>query len=245
MLSTVLLISPEGTMKLVELVLVDRLEDRLEVYADRGLDEGVLRREMQNIRALVSPKIVLEVLGEKTRVRPTLTVLDRKLALLATPLTQGEPILAVPWRAYETAGVNLWHLVHEWIEAHLLFEFPGLPRWAKEGLAQLGAYLYLRQQAPHLLPTALEHYARWGQVGAEVFFSWPDLKDRLGRDPLHALAQWAQGGHQSPQERARYATALLAFRERYGGNTSLSPLLERIRTSGWEPLREEVASFFA
>jgi hypothetical protein len=60
-------------------------------------------------------------------------------------LTDGMPI-CIPWRINWKLKANLWHYIHEVTEINLLNTIPYCPRWYKEGMAQLIAFLAMQNE---------------------------------------------------------------------------------------------------
>jgi hypothetical protein len=190
---------------------------------------------------LFQPKLLWEVLGEPPPFQIGLIVLPFEPAFVGTGLGGDNLLVPIAWRTQQPLEVNLWHVAHEITEGALLFRQPSLPRWTKEGIAQLGAYLFFKRGYPHLLPKAEEHYFTKGFSDVEAFLSWLDLTKMLDpSDPFASIAAWSLGDHKSPLERQRYATALWIFRNLYGEEPDLKRAIEDIQALGPEGLAEKI-----
>lgn len=123
---------------------------------------------------------------------------------------------SVPWRDYMSFKANLWHYIHECVEFNAMSLMPGLPRWLKEGMAQLASYnalsnLYGNEDTDALV---ISYYGK-DYTSLDDIRLWPAETGFINLNDVEDVDSFLKNKvfEKHQDERAWYAGILVIFRD--------------------------------
>lgn len=127
-------------------------------------------------------------------------------------------VLPIMWQTTLDNAENLWYFIHEITEYHLITRMGDLPRWFWEGMAQIVAYLIVKEIDPHGAASVQQTILNCGTASLEDYLQWDkvwtpaDTGQHLDADAtIAAVLAAVDQVHFAPKEKHKYAKALEFF----------------------------------
>jgi hypothetical protein len=185
-------------------------------HSDTGL--ALNRPQIKRLLTLGIEKLKAK-LEKEGWTKPYVVITRLPDAVGAIGLGQEQAVFPIMWRSALSNAENLWYFIHEMTEYRLLTGMNDLPRWFWEGMAQIVAYLIVKEIDPKRAAFIQQQYLTDGMASLEDYLRWnkvwtPTETDRhLTVDAtVAAVLAAADQMHFTPKEKRNYATALEFFR---------------------------------
>lgn len=174
-------------------------------------------------------------LGEEGWAKPYVIVTQMPDAVGTASIGEDGIVLPIMWRTTASHAENLWYFLHEMTEFRLMTEMGDLPRWFWEGMAQVVAYLIVREMEPISAVEIQQRYLIEGIATHADYLQWDrlwqpaeDTQRQLStEETIAAIFAAAHQVHFTAQEKRKYAKALEFFSERINSMEQVRALFYR------------------
>jgi len=202
-------------------------------HSDNGL--ALNRPQIKGLLSLAIEKLKAK-LEKEGWIKPYVVITRLPDAVGDIGLGQERSVFPIMWRSALSNAENLWYFIHEMTEYRLLTGMNDLPRWFWEGMAQIVAYLIVREIDPQRAAFIQQQYSTDGMASLEDYLQWNKVWTPVETDrhltvdaTVAAVLAAADQMHFAPKEKRNYATALEFFRARIASLVEARSLLNRVQ----------------
>lgn len=175
-------------------------------------------------------------LGEKGWVKPYVVITRDQDAIGTVGSGKEHAIFPIMWKTTRDDAENLWYFLHEITEYRLITEMGDLPRWFWEGMAQIVAYLIVKEIDPQEAVCIYQRHLTHGVAPLEDYLQWDKVWSPAGTEchlsakaTIAAILAAVDQVHFTPKEKGNYAKALEFFCTRVVCLEEARSLLARVQ----------------